>query len=397
MDSRRHFGHAPGRVAFRRIALVLSLLTLPAVARAEATSPTTHIVYDGQRLGSIAKRYGVSVDALCNANEIRPNDTLKPGQRLLIPNRGDRDGTRAHALLPREGTRRRSSTTERPATHRVESGQRLDSIARRYNISVDALRQANQLSAKSIIRPGQILRIPDPNAPEGSDSSDSRSYLRPSSKPGHIELVGYNERFRGVAIDKKGRVVQSAFEGACRVLSATGSRPRLDPRLVRLLADVSDNFGGRSIRVVSGYRTTSFFRDSRHKLSKAVDFSIPGVPNQVVRDYLRTLKNVGVGYYPNSSFVHLDVRESSAYWVDYAGPGEAPRGKQHQPLDVEEHEHGDDAEDNSANEAPGLNARGALPSSESSIGASSLKAAIEAYSLKPEGDRSRDTAGDTNP
>ncbi|HET9933621.1 MAG TPA: LysM peptidoglycan-binding domain-containing protein [Polyangiaceae bacterium] len=383
-------------MAFRRIALVLSLLLLPAVARAESDSPRTHIVYDGQRLGSIAKRYGVSVDALCNANEIRPTDTLKPGQRLLIPNRGDRDGTRARALLPREGTRRRSST-ERPATHRVEAGQRLDSIARRYNISVDALRQANQLSAKSIIRPGQILRIPDPSGAESSDASDGRSYLRPSSRPGHIELVGYSERFRGQAVDRKGRVVPSAFEGACRVLAATGDRPRLDARLVRLLAEVSDNFGGRPLRIVSGYRTTSFFRDSRHKLSKAVDFSIPGVPNQVVRDYLRTLKNVGVGYYPNSSFVHLDVRDYSAYWVDYAGPGEAPRGKHNQPIDPEEHEHGDDGENASESGAGALSAHGALPSAESSIGATSLKAAIEAYSLKPEGARTRDAADDTNP
>jgi hypothetical protein len=34
-------------------------------------------------------------------------------------------------------------------------------------------------------------------------------------------------------------------------------------------------------------------------------------------------KNVGVGYYPNSSFVHLDVRRgSSAFWIDYSGPGQ---------------------------------------------------------------------------
>jgi hypothetical protein len=49
------------------------------------------------------------------------------------------------------------------------------------------------------------------------------------------------------------------------------------------------------------------------------------VPNEVVRDYVRTFNRVGVGYYPNSSFVHLDVREYAAYWVDYSRPGEAPR------------------------------------------------------------------------
>lgn len=383
-------------MTLRRTALVLSLLLLPAVARAESARPQTHIVYDGQRLGSIAKRYGVSVDALCNANELRPTDTLKPGQRLVIPTRGDRDGTRARAVAPRDGTRRRNAT-ERPTTHRVAAGQRLESIARRYNVSVDALRRANQLPVKGVIRPGQILRIPDPNAPDGSDA-DAHGFLRPSSKPGHIELVGYNERYRGLAVDRRGRVVPSAFEGACRVLAATGNRPRLDPRLVRLLAEVSDNFGGRPLRIVSGYRTTSFFQDSRHKLSKAVDFSIPGVPNQVVRDYLRTLKNVGVGYYPNSSFVHLDVREYSAYWVDYAGPGEAPRGKRHHQTEAEEleHEHEGVRDDGSEVAPPNEAPRGVLP--EASLGASSIKASVEALTAKPESaERARDSANDPNP
>jgi LysM repeat protein/uncharacterized protein YcbK (DUF882 family) len=378
IDSRAHFGHAPARVKLRKTALVLSALLLPAMARAEASSPRTHVVYDGQRLGSIAKRYGVTVDALCTANELRPTDTLKPGQRLVIPGRGDRDGSRAHASLQHEGTRRRN-TTERPATHRVESGQRLESIARRYNVSVEAIRRANDLAAKSIIRPGQILRIPDPNAPEGASATenDARTYLRPPARRGHLELVGYNERFRGQAVDRKGKLVPAAFEGVCRVLSATGARPRLDPRLVRLLTQVSDAFGSRPVRIVSGYRTTSFFQDSRHKQSKAVDFSIPGVPNQVLRDYLRTLKNVGVGYYPNSSFVHLDVREYSAYWVDYAGPGEAPRGKhRHNAAPDDAHEHEDEAgEEASEVEAHIAEAHGAMPSAEGGLPASKADAA----------------------
>jgi hypothetical protein len=81
------------------------------------------------------------------------------------------------------------------------------------------------------------------------------------------------------------------------------------------------------MRVVSGWRDHSYFEDSRHKHSQAVDFSIPGVANTVLRDYVRRFRNCGIGYYPNSSFVHLDVRDAAAYWVDYAGPGEAPRGK----------------------------------------------------------------------
>ncbi|HEY3499658.1 MAG TPA: DUF882 domain-containing protein, partial [Polyangiaceae bacterium] len=109
------------------------------------------------------------------------------------------------------------------------------------------------------------------------------------------------------------------------LLGATGDHPGVPDRLIRLMVEVSDTFGGRPLHIVSGYRTTSYFRDSRHKTSQAIDFAVVGVPNAVLRDYLLTQASVGVGYYPNSSFLHLDVRPRSTYWVDHAGPGEAPR------------------------------------------------------------------------
>jgi uncharacterized protein YcbK (DUF882 family) len=102
----------------------------------------------------------------------------------------------------------------------------------------------------------------------------------------------------------------------------------VEPRLASLLAVVSDHFGGRKIEVVSGFRPYSpkqHTRHSNHNVGRALDFRIPGVPNEVVRDYCRTLKNVGVGYYPNSTFVHLDARDKEAFWIDYSRPGEPPR------------------------------------------------------------------------
>ena len=345
VDSSCRCVHAPARVTLRRTALLLGLLLLPMTARAESQAAQTHVVYSGQRLGSIAKRYGVSVEALCTANDLRASSALKPGQRLVIPGRGDRDGSQARIATSHESSRHRSAT-ERPApplTHRVESGQRLESIARRYGVKVEALRAYNGIDAKGRIAAGQLLRIPDKNATGDVEASQSaasgaRSYLRAPERPGFVEFVGYNERFRGRVFDKRGRSLPAAFSGVSRVLATTAGRPRLDPRLLRLLVDVSDTFGGRPVRIVSGFRTTSYYQDSRHKQSQAVDFSIPGVPNQVVRDYLRTLSKVGVGYYPNSSFVHLDVREYSAYWVDYAGPGEPPRKHHDAHDDGEVHE-----------------------------------------------------------
>jgi hypothetical protein len=62
-----------------------------------------------------------------------------------------------------------------------------------------------------------------------------------------------------------------------------------------------------------------------------------------------------VGYYPNSSFLHLDVRGYNSYWIDYAGPGEAPRkrsGKKHSQKGKKEEVVVVDSHDEPAPEPP---------------------------------------------
>jgi hypothetical protein len=103
--------------------------------------------------------------------------------------------------------------------------------------------------------------------------------------------------------------------------------PNPPPRLLEMLARISDHFGGRVVHVVSGFRHAGGYtrETSQHTHGHAVDIHIDGVPNTELRDYVRTFERVGVGYYPRSTFVHVDVRERSTYWVDWSRPGEAPR------------------------------------------------------------------------
>jgi predicted esterase len=49
-------------------------------------SPRRHTVVRGQTLGAIARRYQVTIEALCQANGISRRDVIRPGQRLVIPN-----------------------------------------------------------------------------------------------------------------------------------------------------------------------------------------------------------------------------------------------------------------------------------------------------------------------
>jgi LysM repeat protein len=207
-------------------------------------------------------------------------------------------------------------------SHRIVRGDSLSAIAALYGTSVPALAAANGLTPTDVIRTGQELVIPQAARPGGGN--DWLKYARAPEQPGRLDLYTYRSRFRGAVVEK-GRLLPAGRSAVAALLGEKGSRPPVPQRLIRLLVRVSDTFGGRLIRIVSGYRTTSFFADSRHKQSAAVDFCVAGVPNEVLRQYLLLFDDVGVGYYPNSSFVHLDVRDSAVQWVDYAGPGGAPR------------------------------------------------------------------------
>jgi hypothetical protein len=100
----------------------------------------------------------------------------------------------------------------------------------------------------------------------------------------------------------------------------------MNPRLMRLLYQTGKHWPGKRLEVVSGYRHPTVAKNphSPHMQGAACDFRVEGVKAAELRDYLRrSFEKVGVGYYPNSSFVHLDVRKDrSAFWIDYSGPGE---------------------------------------------------------------------------
>ena len=78
------------------------------------------------------------------------------------------------------------------------------------------------------------------------------------------------------------------------------------------------------IHVLSGYRSKER-STSRHAHARAVDFRVPGVDPKEIWEALKRFDDVGLGWYPTSKFVHRDVREKSAYWIDDSGPGQRAR------------------------------------------------------------------------
>lgn len=143
-----------------------------------------------------------------------------------------------------------------------------------------------------------------------------------------IHAIRLDEEFKIRVKDSHGKVTAAALHSFERLMRQHEATHPPDPRLVALVAIVSNHFGGRTLEVVSGYRAytpTQYTPHSNHNFGKALDFRVQGVRNEELRDFCRTLRNAGCGYYPNSTFVHMDVRDAKAYWVDLSRPGEPPR------------------------------------------------------------------------
>ena len=102
----------------------------------------------------------------------------------------------------------------------------------------------------------------------------------------------------------------------------TNDSAHYDPKEFDLLHSLMSKLGKPDgvIDIVCGYRTpwsnnylrtraavTGVAKNSQHTQAKAIDIRVPGVATSHLRDIALSLHGGGVGYYPVSQFVHVDV------------------------------------------------------------------------------------------
>jgi peptidoglycan lytic transglycosylase D len=116
----------------------------------------SHVVRRGERLDRIAARYHLPASEIRSANPRVRSSRLKAGTRLVIPTVAVPSALAIRATMGPAYGRHKS----RIATHRVRSGETLISIARRYRVSLRALRRVNALPTEYTLRAGKRLRIP---------------------------------------------------------------------------------------------------------------------------------------------------------------------------------------------------------------------------------------------
>jgi uncharacterized protein YcbK (DUF882 family) len=141
-------------------------------------------------------------------------------------------------------------------------------------------------------------------------------------------LVNLNAKERATLcpLPDGGGFSASDREAAAMLFREPGSENAhpVHPRLLALLLDIQEHFHAGEIRLLSGYRSP-WEGNSNHGKGRAADIVVPGASDDAVASYARGLGFVGVGIYPTSRFVHVDVRDASYFWVDASAPGRPHR------------------------------------------------------------------------
>lgn len=206
------------------------------------------------------------------------------------------------------------------------------------------------------------------NKENGVDFKKASAKTEPASKADKTELLkgkkvvptcskpavdfvrgDHTESIRLVSCD--GNVLPTAVKSLTELVKppvgtvspGPGSDKNIEPRLIGRLETIAEHFSksrqiqgpGKStklvaqparIEIVSGYRPYS--KGSYHAHARAVDIRVKGVSNEELLAFCKTMEDTGCGYYPNSTFVHVDARDvgtGHVSWIDASGPGETPR------------------------------------------------------------------------
>jgi LysM repeat protein len=128
------------------------------------SSYVEHIVLYGETISTIAQKYHIPIETVCQLNQISTRDYIYPGQRIKI--RVNEQVSSALASLP-EGEKienniqsyQEISETE-TVYYTVKPGDTLCGIAQKYAVSVEGIVAVNYLTNKNILSVGQKLQIP---------------------------------------------------------------------------------------------------------------------------------------------------------------------------------------------------------------------------------------------
>lgn len=140
--------------------------TVPSSFRpAQVSAPAEYTIARGDTISGIAGKFGLDTYAVLKLNGLQANTVIYPGQKIKL------DGSAAPAAPAPAPAAPAPSAPAGGGVYTVKSGDTLSAIAARHGVKLSEVLGWNGLNMRSIIRPGQQIKIgggsaaPAPSAP----------------------------------------------------------------------------------------------------------------------------------------------------------------------------------------------------------------------------------------
>jgi LysM repeat protein len=126
-------------------------------------SAVTHTVSSGETLSGIAKQYGISVNDIKSQNGRVLKRGLQPGQVLAIIKPTYNEQITGDSQIDESVTATTTTESSSEVKHKVQKGETLFYLAKKYNVSVDEIKMQNEALLKKGLQIGQVLTITTTN------------------------------------------------------------------------------------------------------------------------------------------------------------------------------------------------------------------------------------------
>ena len=153
--------------------------------------PESYTVRAGDSLTSVAAANGLSVGQLASYNNLANDAHIRVGQKLWL---AAGKVTPQPARQTQPSTPARQSSSSSTATHKVQAGESLTAIARKYNVTLQALAAENDLSVTDGVFIGQTLKLPN-GAQAVTSSASAPTQSSPRSNTQSSANLGATENY----------------------------------------------------------------------------------------------------------------------------------------------------------------------------------------------------------
>jgi LysM repeat protein len=143
---------------------------------APSNDSTTYTVMAGDNMVSIARKHGTKSAILNELNGLKSDDVIRPGQKLKIPKSAATTQTAVTETRP--ATAQTEVEASDTLKHTVAENETFYSIAKKYDVTIDALIKENPSINPKTLRIGKIVQIP-----AKSKTTDSSPVPSPAQEP----------------------------------------------------------------------------------------------------------------------------------------------------------------------------------------------------------------------